>query len=60
MLTNEAIQRRFMDIGPFAKTEFIKAQYPVIDVEWIREFIKGLGLPIELRPYQERIIVKTE
>lgn len=59
MLNNEAIQRRFMDIGPFAKADFVKEQHPVIDVEWLRLFVKGLGLPIELRPYQERIVVKT-
>ena len=59
MLTNELIQQRFNEVGPFIKADFVKASYPVIDVEWIREFVKALGLPIELRPYQERIVVKT-
>lgn len=59
MLNNEAIQRRFMDVGPFDKSNFVKNQFEPITVEWIREFVKELGLPIELRPYQERIVVKS-
>lgn len=59
MLTNEAIQRRFSDVGPFIKAEFVKNKFEPITVEWLRSFVKELGLPIELRPYQERIVVKT-
>lgn len=56
MLQN--IKDRFA-VGPFQRESFQKNQLEPITVEWLRAFVKELGLPIELRPYQERIITKT-
>ncbi len=45
--------------GEFSLASFEETKYEAITVEWVRAFIIELGLPIELRPYQERIVTKT-
>ena len=45
--------------GEFSLDTFEETKYDAITVEWVRAFIIELGLPIELRPYQERIVTKT-
>ena len=59
MLTSEAIERRFNAPPKFVKEEFTKGKYEAITIEWLRKFVLELGLPIELRPYQERIVTKS-
>jgi len=44
---------------PFCKDRFADQEFPEITIEWLLGFVKELGLPITLRPYQERIVVKT-
>lgn len=43
----------------FLLDQFEETKYQPITIEWLRGFLKEVGLPIELRPYQERIVTKT-
>lgn len=43
----------------FCAEAFKEQDYQAISIDWVRAFIIDLGLPIELRPYQERIVMKT-
>lgn len=45
--------------GEFKLDEFKGIKYQPITIEWLRDFFKSEGLPIKLRPYQERIVTKT-